>query len=76
MADDLKINVNGKGLAGCREPGHAASCMSRLTNEIELRGPRFGCGLAQCGSLLGAGRRCGNPRSCITPVASVMRQEP
>jgi aerobic-type carbon monoxide dehydrogenase small subunit (CoxS/CutS family) len=41
-----------------------------LQNELGLKGPRFGCGMAQCGScsilLDGA-----EVRSCVTPVAAV-----
>ena len=41
-----------------------------LQNELALRGPRFGCGLAQCGSssVLVDGREA---RACITPLAAV-----
>ena len=41
-----------------------------LSNELELHGPRFGCGLAQCGScsVLVDGVE---KRSCVTPVSSV-----
>lgn len=41
-----------------------------LQNDLALRGPRFGCGLAQCGScsVLLEDREI---RSCITPVSSV-----
>jgi len=41
-----------------------------LTDELELKGPRFGCGLAQCGacSVLVDGVET---RSCVTPVAAV-----
>jgi aerobic-type carbon monoxide dehydrogenase small subunit (CoxS/CutS family) len=41
-----------------------------LTNELTLAGPRFGCGLAQCGScsVLVDGVEM---RSCITTVAAV-----
>jgi nicotinate dehydrogenase subunit A len=41
-----------------------------LMNELELHGPRFGCGLAQCGScsVLIDGIET---RSCITPVSVV-----
>jgi aerobic-type carbon monoxide dehydrogenase small subunit (CoxS/CutS family) len=41
-----------------------------LSNELGLRGPRFGCGLAQCGScsVLVDGREI---RSCVTPVSAV-----
>jgi aerobic-type carbon monoxide dehydrogenase small subunit (CoxS/CutS family) len=42
-----------------------------LSNELELRGPRFGCGLAQCGScsVLVDGVE---KRSCVTPVSAVV----
>jgi aerobic-type carbon monoxide dehydrogenase small subunit (CoxS/CutS family) len=41
-----------------------------LTDELELKGPRFGCGLAQCGacSVLVDGVET---RSCVTPVSAV-----
>jgi len=41
-----------------------------LRNDLELIGPQFGCGLAQCGacSVLIDGKEA---RSCVTPVASV-----
>ena len=41
-----------------------------LANELQLKGPRFGCGLAQCGScsVLVNGVET---RSCVTPVAAV-----
>lgn len=45
-----------------------------LRNDLELTGPQFGCGLAQCGacSVLVAGKET---RSCITAVADVGDQE-
>lgn len=41
-----------------------------LTNDLELHGPRFGCGLGQCGScaVLINGVET---RSCITPIGNV-----
>src|SRR5215471_4070921 len=41
-----------------------------LTNELNLQGPRFGCGLGQCGScsVLVNGVET---RSCMTPVSAV-----
>jgi nicotinate dehydrogenase subunit A len=41
-----------------------------LSDELGLRGPKFGCGLAQCGSctVLIDGRAV---RSCVTPLRSV-----
>src|SRR5579871_1075534 len=45
-----------------------------LRNDLELSGPQFGCGLAQCGacSVLLDGKEI---RSCITPLASVNGKE-
>jgi aerobic-type carbon monoxide dehydrogenase small subunit (CoxS/CutS family) len=44
-----------------------------LSNELELQGPRFGCGLAQCGScsVLVNGVET---RSCVTPVSAVSQK--
>jgi isoquinoline 1-oxidoreductase alpha subunit len=45
-----------------------------LRNELELSGPQFGCGMAQCGacSVLVSGKEI---RSCVTPVAQVADKE-
>ena len=45
-----------------------------LRNDLQLIGPQFGCGLAQCGAcaVLIEGKET---RSCVTPVASVASQE-
>jgi nicotinate dehydrogenase subunit A len=45
-----------------------------LRNDLHLNGPKFGCGLAQCGacSVLQDGVEI---RSCITPVAAVAGKE-
>src|SRR5258707_9410350 len=45
-----------------------------LRNDLQLIGPQFGCGLAQCGAcaVLIDGKEV---RSCVTPVASVVNQE-
>src|SRR5262245_11919515 len=41
-----------------------------LRNDLELNGPKFGCGLAQCGActVLVDGK---STRSCVTPVSAV-----
>lgn len=41
-----------------------------LSDDLELRGPKFGCGLAQCGActVIVGGRAI---RSCVTPVETV-----
>jgi aerobic-type carbon monoxide dehydrogenase small subunit (CoxS/CutS family) len=45
-----------------------------LRNDLELSGPQFGCGLAQCGacSVLLKGKEI---RSCITPLSAVGDKE-
>jgi isoquinoline 1-oxidoreductase alpha subunit len=41
-----------------------------LADELELRGPKFGCGMAQCGAC--TVHLDGQPvRSCVTPVSTV-----
>jgi nicotinate dehydrogenase subunit A len=72
MATTLRINVNGK----LSRVGASADTplLYVLRNDLALQGPRFGCGLAQCGActvhLNGKAIR-----SCITPVASVVGQK-
>src|SRR5437879_2911063 len=69
MANDLKINVNGRLWPVAADPD--TPLLYVLMNELELKGPRFGCGLAQCGScsVLADGVEI---RSCVTPVAAVV----
>src|SRR5262245_15709275 len=45
-----------------------------LSDDLALRGPKFGCGLGQCGActVIAGGRAI---RSCVTPVESVVGQE-
>jgi isoquinoline 1-oxidoreductase alpha subunit len=45
-----------------------------LRNDLELIGPQFGCGLAQCGAcaVLVEGKEV---RSCITTISEVAKQE-
>lgn len=68
MASEFTINVNG------REWGISAApdtpLLYVLSNDLMLQGPRFGCGLAQCGScsVLVNGVET---RSCVTPVLAV-----
>jgi nicotinate dehydrogenase subunit A len=45
-----------------------------LNDELHLRGPKFGCGMAQCGSctvLVGTEVK----RSCVMPVSAVKQNE-
>ncbi len=45
-----------------------------LSDDLELRGPKFGCGLGQCGSctVIVEGKAI---RSCVTPVGTVAGSE-
>ena len=68
MANSLKIKVNGltHGVSASLD----TPLLYVLHNELHLHGPRFGCGLAQCGarSVPLDGKEI---RSCVTPVAAV-----
>ena len=64
----MQIKVNGATSTVSASPD--TPLLYVLSNELRLLGPRFGCGLAQCGScsvLVDGVER----RSCVTPVSSV-----
>jgi aerobic-type carbon monoxide dehydrogenase small subunit (CoxS/CutS family) len=65
---DLSIKVNGRMWPVEATPD--TPLLYVLTNELRLQGPRFGCGLAQCGScsVLVDGVEV---RSCVTTVEKV-----
>jgi aerobic-type carbon monoxide dehydrogenase small subunit (CoxS/CutS family) len=69
MADELSIKVNGRPWPVASSPD--TPLLYVLSNELQLHGPKFGCGLAQCGScsVLADGVEI---RSCVTPVADVV----
>jgi len=64
----MRINVNGTLSTVAASPD--TPLLYVLSNELRLQGPRFGCGLAQCGScsVLVDGVE---KRSCVTPVSAV-----
>jgi nicotinate dehydrogenase subunit A len=68
MPQNYSLRVNGATRDASVEPD--TPLLYVLRNDFELSGPRFGCGLAQCGActvLVG-----GKPtRSCVTPVSAV-----
>jgi aerobic-type carbon monoxide dehydrogenase small subunit (CoxS/CutS family) len=68
MASELKITVNEQEWTVAASP--ETPLLYVLSNELRLQGPRFGCGLAQCGScsVLVNGVEI---RSCVTPVSDV-----
>lgn len=68
MAAKLQITVNERPWTVTSTPD--TPLLYVLTNEMLLQGPRFGCGLGQCGScsVLLNGVEI---RSCVTPVSAV-----
>ena len=62
------LRVNGRARNVDVDP--ATPLLFVLSDDLELRGPKFGCGLGQCGSctVLSNGQAI---RSCITPVSAV-----
>ena len=68
MADATTLLLNGTDVAVTSAPD--TPLLYVLSDELQLQGPRFGCGLAQCGScsVLVDGVET---RSCITPLSAV-----
>lgn len=72
MVERLALRVNGREEAVL--VGGETPLLYVLRNDLGLNGPKFGCGLAQCGAcaVLVDGLEV---RSCVTPVASVVNRE-
>ncbi len=72
MPQDYSLKVNGTTRRVNVEPD--TPLLYILRNDFELSGPRFGCGLAQCGActVLVNGKAT---RSCVTPVVSIQSAE-
>ncbi len=68
MAKQYTINVDGTDHQIESEPD--MPLLYALTNDLELKGPKFGCGLAQCGActVIHDGMAI---RSCSTPVSAI-----
>jgi nicotinate dehydrogenase subunit A len=64
----VALMVNGRRQTIEADP--ATPLLYVLTDDLQLRGPKFGCGLGQCGActVLAGGRAV---PSCITPVSKV-----
>ena len=64
----IKLNVNGKVLEADVDPD--TPLLWTLRDALGITGPKFGCGVAQCGActVLIDGRAM---RSCITPISAV-----
>ena len=68
----ITLKVNGKSRIVNVDP--ATPLLYVLRNDLELHGPRFGCGLAQCGacSVIMSGNAI---RSCVTPVSAAQNRD-
>ena len=68
MTDPITLRVNGAEHSVRAHPD--TPLLYILRNDLELNGPRFGCGLSQCGActVLVDGRPT---RSCVTAVSSL-----
>jgi nicotinate dehydrogenase subunit A len=68
----INLKVNGRTHALDLDP--TTPLLYALSDDLELRGPKFGCGLGQCGActVIVKGQAI---RSCITPVKSVEGSE-
>jgi nicotinate dehydrogenase subunit A len=68
----LTLTVNGKSHSLDVDP--STPLLYVLSDDLQLRGPKFGCGLGQCGSctVLVKGQAV---RSCVTTAASVAGAE-
>ena len=68
---NITLKVNGKSHSVDVEP--ATPLLYVLRNDLNLRGPRFGCGLGQCGACTVIINGTAT-RSCITSVSSVKNE--
>ena len=67
----ITLKVNGKSRVVNTDPN--TPLLYVLRNDLELHGPRFGCGLSQCGacSVIMEGNAI---RSCVTPVSAAQNR--
>jgi nicotinate dehydrogenase subunit A len=69
----VKLQVNGKS-AVVRIDDPKMPLLYALRNDLGLHGPRFGCGLGQCGAC--AVHLDGQPvRSCVVPVSAAVNKK-
>src|SRR6266851_9440494 len=70
MTQQIELSVNGFTVSVAVDDPDTP-LLYVLRNELGLHGPRFGCGLGQCGACtVHVGNRA--VRSCVTPVRNVL----
>lgn len=68
----IALRVNGRAYTVDVDP--TTPLLYVLSDDLALRGPKFGCGLGQCGACTAiVGSRA--VRSCVTPVSTVSNAE-
>ena len=65
---EVTLRVNGQSRTVTVDP--ATPLLYVLRNDLDLHGPKFGCGLGQCGACTVIINGVAT-RSCVTPVSSV-----
>ena len=72
MSEKFSLSVNGSTHTVTADPD--MPLLYALRNNLALHGPRFGCGLAQCGACTVHidGKAV---RSCVTPLSSLSAQQ-
>ena len=68
----ITLRVNGRSHTLDIDP--ATPLLYALSDDLELRGPKFGCGLGQCGACVALVDGAA-VRTCITPVRSAAGKE-
>lgn len=69
---EINLTVNGRSHTLDLDP--TTPLLYVLSDDLKLRGPKFGCGLSQCGScmVIVEGQAL---RSCVTPVGLMSEQD-
>jgi nicotinate dehydrogenase subunit A len=68
----MSLHVNGRTHTVDVDP--ATPLLYVLSDDLELRGPKFGCGLGQCGACMVILKGTA-VRSCVTPVKAALGSE-
>src|SRR5262245_30781740 len=70
----MKIPLRTNGRVATVDVDPATPLLYVLRNDLKLDGPKFGCGLGQCGActVIAGGKTI---RSCVTPVSAIGTKE-
>ena len=68
----INLKVNGRSHTLDLDP--ATPLLYALSDDLELHGPKFGCGLGQCGACTAIVNGAA-VRSCVTPVSTVVGKD-